>query len=319
MEGGGDRGIHVRFEDIELFIAVVEEGNFSSAARRLHLTQPAVSARINHLEKELGVELVVREPRRMLPTPAGHVLYRQGLEMLRELESLHQRIQREARHPVGPLALAAGEASGVYMAPVLLGAFRQRYPSVQPVLHINRIARTTADLLEQRVRLGIMPAAEVESRLEGVPLCQDDVILIVPPGHRLADRGEVEAHEIAAEPFLTREGESRMNAHLSRVLEPLGVRFQDLNVVMQFGNNEAIKVAVAAGLGVAFVSTFCLRSGANGLRRVRVRGLKGRRTFHLVRKAGHPMTFAEQLFWEFCQSEAVQAMLKREFGAESPE
>lgn len=307
----------MRFQDIELFVAVVEEGSFSSAARRLNLTQPAVSSRIHLLEKELGTSLVVREPRRVLPTPAGHLLYTQGLEMLRELESLQQRIQQEARRPVGPLVLAAGEASGVYMAPVLLGAFRERYPEVRPVLQINRIAQTTADLLEQRVRLGIMPGAEMESRLEGVPLCQDDVVLIVPPGHRLAERSEVEAAEIVGEPFLTREGESRMNSHLSRVLAPLGVRFQDLHVVMQLGNNEAIKVAVAAGLGIAFVSTLCLRSGANGLRRVRVRGLKGTRTFQLVRRIGHPVSFAEQLFWEFCQSDAVQEMLRREFGAET--
>lgn len=299
-------------------MTVVEAGNFSSAARRLGLTQPAVSARINHLERELATALLVREARRVLPTPSGQLLYAKGQLMLRQLESVKQQIQEEAGAPVGPLLLSAGEASGVYVAPLLLGAFRNLHQGVQPVLQIRRISQTTSDLIEQKVRLGILPSVQDDARLEGIPLCQSGIRLIVPANHPFATRDWVEAKELEHEPFLIREGDSRVNSHLSRVLEPVGVRFQDLQGVMQLGNNEAIKVAVAAGLGVGFVSTLCLRKGMEGLRVVRVRGLKGEWTYQLARRVEHPASFAEQLFWEFCQSPAVRAMLDAEFGCSVP-
>lgn len=303
----------MRFQDLDLFVAVVEEGSFSSAARRLELSQPAVSARINLLEKDLDVPLVVREARRVVPTPAGQMLYERGKAMLQELQSLREQLQEEDGRPTGPLLLSAGEASGVYVAPLLLGAFRDKYPRVRPVLNIHLIYQTLSDIAELKTRLGILPMIPDDPHLEATPLCQDEVVLVVPETHPFAERESIEPHELIGQPLLTREEHSRRSSMLRRVLDPVGIRYSDLNIAMRLVSSEAIKVAVGAGLGLAFMSTLFLRSAVKGLRTVKIQGIETRRTYQLVRRADHPGNVTERTFWDFCRSEPVQAMLRTEF------
>lgn len=307
----------MRFQDLDLFVTVVEEGNFSSAARRLELSQPAVSARINLLERDLTVPLLIREARRVTPTPAGQVLYERAKAILEDLQSTRKQLQEEDGRPVGPLLLSAGEASGVYIAPILLGNFRQEYPRVRPILTVHHIVQTLAEIVELRTRLGIMPILPDDPRIEATPLCDDEVALAVPESHRFAQREWIEPEELIGEPLLTRQDQSRGSSTVRRLLDPVGIRFTDLNIAMRLGSNEALKVAVGAGHGLAFISSLCLRSGIEGLRTVRVRGLEARRTFHLVRRADHPGNVAEQAFWEFCQTERVKSMLRTEFAPRS--
>lgn len=296
----------LRFSDLELFVTVVREGSFSAAARSLRVSQPAVSARVSFLEEELATTLVLREGRRLRLTPTGQILYEYGLNMLQELESIRQRIQEETKRPAGPLLLCAGEASGAVLAPLLLGSFKKRFPDVRPKLKINPVAVTLADVLENRAGLGIMPYIPDEPRIEALEIAQDELCLIVPPDHPLADQGPVEPAALLEHPVLTRDAGTRTNALLRRALDEVGIKFSQLNIAMELGTNEALKTAVAAGMGIAFVARMSLvGSRAADYRIVPVKGLNLSRRYCLIRLANGSPTYVERRFWEHCQSEQM--------------
>ncbi len=312
----------MRFADLEVFVRVVQEGTFSAAARVLGLTQPAVSARIAYLERELNTTLLIREPRRMYPTPEGMILYEHGLRALGELHSAQQRIQEESRRPSGSFVLCAGEASGTTLGPLLLASFRRLHPDVVPKLRIGSVADNLSQVVEHEAGLAIVPYTPSEPRIEAVELARDEFRLIVPEGHPLAQDEPVDPAELVKYPFLTRERGSRANALIEQALAQHGVRFSDIRVAMEMANSEALKLAVSEGVGIAFIPQLCLhRPGHHeaGFRPVEVRGLSIKRGFYLIRSTSAAHPYVERLFWEHCQdAELLRAMAAR-YRLELPE
>jgi|GEM_PF-160227 len=312
----------MRFADLEVFVRVVQEGTFSAAARVLGLTQPAVSARIAYLERELNTTLLIREPRRMYPTPEGMILYEHGLRALAELHSAQQRIQEESGRPSGSFVLCAGEASGTTIAPLLLASFRRLHPQVVPKLRVGSVASNLNQVLEHEAGLAIVPYPPVEPRIEAVELCRDEFRLIVPEGHPLAQDEPVDPHELVKYPFLTREKGSRANALIERALAELGVRFADVQVAMEMANSEALKLAVSEGVGIAFIPQLCLhRPGhhQSGFRAVEVRGLSIKRGFYLIRSANAVHPYVERLFWEHCQDPEMLRQVAARYRLDLPD
>lgn len=311
----------LRFADLELFVRVVQEGTFSAAARVLGLTQPAVSARIAYLERELNTTLLIREPRRMYPTPEGKILYEHGLRALGELHAAQQRIQEESQRPSGSFVMCAGEASGTTLAPLLLASFRRLHPEVVPKLRVGSVAGNLQQVLEHQAGLAIVPYPPMEPRIEAVELARDEFRLIVPEGHPLAQDDPVDPQELVKYPFLTREKGSRANALIEQALGQVGVRFADVTVAMEMANSEALKLAVSEGVGVAFIPQLCLhRPGDDraGFRPVRVRGLRIQRGFYLIRSANVAHPYVERLFWQHCQDLQMLQEMARRYELELP-
>lgn len=293
----------MRMQDLELFVAVIEEGNFTAAARKIGMTQPGVSGRIAYLEQELATSLVIREARQVVPTATGKVLYAEAKKMVASFEQIRQKIQEVSTQPVGPLEISAGETSGVYLVPILLSHFKRDFPLVTPQLNIQLMAKTVADTLERKCHVGVVFFEPTDPRLEALPLCDDELVLIVPSAHPLADRAEVDPDELLPYPLLTRPREARANATLETAFEPLGIAFRDFEVVMELDSNEALKTGVSAGLGMAFVSKMSLRGERSPRYRVvSVRGLDTVRTHHLIRRRSGGYGYVERLFWDYCQS-----------------
>jgi DNA-binding transcriptional LysR family regulator len=282
------------------FCEVVDRKSFSQAAERLGVTQPAVSLQIRSLEKRLGTKLLDRSGRRVEPTEAGQQLYRAAQRMLSVEGQLLDELAGEDGALRGELALGASTGPGGTVVPVLLGEFQREHPELTVALSISDTNHVIEQVGERELELGIVGAAPRHRGVVFEPFFRDEVILVVPPGHRFAGK-EVTLEQLREEPLILMQEGAGVRQVIEDELRDGPVRLRDLDVRLELGLQESVKSAAAAGFGATFIS----RSGveaelaAGTLAAARVRGLEPAREISLVRPAGRSPSRAAVAFVEF--------------------
>lgn len=235
---------------LRLFTAVIDHGGFTKAAHALHLSQPAISKSLSELERQLQIKLLDRSGRSVRLTDAGRLLYARG----RELFGVERAAERELRElrglKRGVLRVAASTTIATYMLPPVLGRFRMRHPGVRLRVSSANTRSVLKMLLESHVDVALVEGPVSHPSVEVKPWLDDELVVIAPRDHPIADR-RVSVDELSSFPFLVREPGSGTRVVSQRVLAHHGVRLTNTTRV---GGTEAIKQAVAAGLGLAIVS-----------------------------------------------------------------
>jgi DNA-binding transcriptional LysR family regulator len=293
----------LNLSEMQVFAVAAETENFSEAARRLHLSQPAVSQQIRSMERCLSVQLFRRSGRGVALTDAGETL----LPMARELLDLSHRIEGMMRsleeRVVGQLVIGCTTTAGKYVLPFVSAAFCQQYPSVRVTIEMCNRASVVDPLLAQEVHLGVSSTKVVHRDMECQPFFTDHVILVVPADHPFTHRSSVRPVELLNQPFILREQDSSTQRMVQEGLAEHGVKMDQLDVVMVVGNAEAIEMAVEHGLGLAFISRLAARHGLelNRIVEVPVEGLSLERPLYAVRNSRCAKTPAQTSFWDFIQ------------------
>lgn len=271
----------MNFEQLRSFQSVAREGGFSRAADALFLNQSTVSMQVAALERELGLKLFRRLGRRVVLTDAGEVMLGYTFRILSLMEAARKSMVEFRDLSRGELRVGASLTIGNYLIPEVLGEFRLRYPGLRVVLEISPTARVAAATLDGSLDVGLVEARVDDPDLISQPFFTDELVLIVPPGHRWAREESVDAAALAEEPFIDREPGSGTREIVSRRLADNGVV---LRPALEMGSPEAIKSAVRAGLGVAIVSRLTveleLRTGL--LATVPLHGISMTRPFLLL-------------------------------------
>ena len=284
---------------------MVERKSFSHAAERLGVTQPAVSLQVRSLEKRLGTKLLDRSGRRVEPTEAGQRLYRLAQRMLTLEDQLLEEVSSADAVGVlrGELALGASTGPGGTVVPVLLGEFQREHPELSVALSISDTNRVIEQVAERELELGIVGASPRHRGVVFEPFFRDEVILVVPPGHRFAGK-EISLADLRGEPLILMQEGAGVRQVIEHELRNGPVRLRDLDVHLELGLQESVKSAVSAGFGVTFIS----RSGveaelaAGTIASARVKGLEPAREISLVRPAGRSPTRAAEAFIEFARA-----------------
>jgi DNA-binding transcriptional LysR family regulator len=284
------------WRQFEVFLAVARAKSFRRAAEALHLSQPSLSQHVAELERTLGVKVFDRLRRTVELTEAGRVLEDHVQRLFATLDSARKAIDDLSGLGRGSLVVGASTTPGIYVVPGMLAGFRARYPGIQLSLQIANSA-----VIEQRVRTSEVDLAVVGGHaLRQGEVCVaagllDELVLIVPPSHRWARRREVWPSPPVLERLLIREEGSATRALTERSLQQAGVRF---TVAMELSHTEAIKEAVAAGLGVAFVSVHAVRHEikAKQLAAVRLKGVRLQRHFHVIHNDSRVLTHSARAF-----------------------
>lgn len=276
---------------LRVFAEVARTGSFSTAARNLGLTQPAVSFHIRSLEKEYGCALVDRSLGRCRLTEPGQALLRHAQRILKVEEELSREMEGRRGEPSGTLLLAASNIPGEYILPRVLSRYRLRYPLVEPRLEVTD-TRGVLDLVRAgEVDLGCVGSRDDEERLEYGRLCPDRLVFIAPGNHPLATRKRVKVDDLSGETLILREEGSGTRSHMLRILSELGLEISHLDCLV-LGSTMAVIQAVAAGAGISVSSLWAVEPYAR-LGKVRVLALSGadlRRDFHYVILRRRPST-----------------------------
>ena len=271
---------------LELFLAVLDEGGVGRAAKARNISQPAVSEHLQGLAAHFGVPLLERHGRRVRPTPAARLLEpyaRQAVGLLRGAEQAAADL-RGLRS--GSLTIGASTTPGTYLLPAALGRFHAAHPGIALSLRISDTRDIERWVSAGQVELGVIGEAPLVPGLAAESWVKDELVLIVPRGHPLARRPAVTAPAITGEPYIAREEGSSTRGVAERYLARLGVT---LTPAMELGSTEAIREAVAAGLGVALVSRHAVLARDRRIVAARLAGPHWTRDLLIVRRPGTPL------------------------------
>ncbi|HEY9620955.1 MAG TPA: LysR family transcriptional regulator [Crinalium sp.] len=244
-------------DQLRILKAIAAEGSFKRAADSLYVSQPAVSLQVQNLERQLDVPLFDRGGRRAQLTEAGHLLLSYGDRILTLCEETCRAIEDLQNLQGGTLIIGASQTTGTYLLPRMIGLFRQQYPDVAVQLHVHSTRRTAWSVANGQIDLAIIGGEippELQDSLEIIPYAEDELALILPVFHPLARVGIVQKDDLYKLQFITLDSQSTIRKVIDHVLTRSGIETRRLKVEMELNSIEAIKNAVQAGLGAAFVS-----------------------------------------------------------------
>lgn len=244
-------------DQLRILKAIASEGSFKRAADSLYVSQPAVSLQVQNLERQLDVPLFDRGGRRAQLTEAGHLLLNYGEKILTLCQETCRAIEDLQNLQGGTLIVGASQTTGTYLLPRTIGLFRQYYPDVAVQLHVHSTRRTSWSVANGQVDLAIVGGevpAELHDSLNIVPYAEDELALILPVFHPLAEAQTVQKEDLYQLQFIALDSQSTIRKVIDQVLTRCGIDTRRLKLEMELNSIEAIKNAVQAGLGAAFVS-----------------------------------------------------------------
>ena len=243
----------MEFKQLEAFVAVVDYGSFSEAARKLYLTQPTISAHVRSLEEELHTRLILRTTKKTTITTRGYQLYDSAVRMLEIRNNLLENFTGVQKHMID---LAASTIPSSYLLPEILAAFGKTHPDIyfhsiqaDSAESINRVLDGTADLalVGQNTR---------DETCVFLPFCQDELVIATPiTNHYLGLQNKsVTFEDFIKDPIIIREKGSGTKKEMDLFLEQIGVTPSDLNVIARMNDLEGIKKSIVNGLGISILS-----------------------------------------------------------------
>jgi DNA-binding transcriptional LysR family regulator len=288
---------------LRTFHTVATERSFTGAGRALNLSQPAVSAHIRTLERYYRGSLFETRNRRVHLTAVGEALFVYTRRVFNLLEEASLEVSATLRGKRGALRLGASTTLGVYLLPSVLSDFVATHADVEVDVHIGTSADVIGWVLSDDVPFGLVEAPVNHRDLQVQPVSEDEMVLIAAPGHPLTRHGELDALQLAEVPILRRETGSGTQALVDSALERAGVSPPTL---MNLGSTEALKQAVLARIGVAWVPRVCVlrELGTGELVRVTVSAVSIRRTHSLVRWKGSRLAPVAETFVDLVRKAA---------------
>lgn len=291
----------LNLHELNVFVEAAVAQNFSVAARRLFLSQPAVSLQIANLERQLGLELFARSGRSIHLNEAGKVLLPLAQAALKQVKHIEETMSGLKGVMIGELSIACSTTVGKYVLPRLVAGFRRKYPQVRVTVNVMSRRAAVEWLLSGRAEMSVVSAKISHSDLEFAEFLEDQVILIVPADHPWADGREVSPDELLSQPFILRESVAGTYEVLAEGLQAHGLNLDQFQAVLTLANAEAIEMSVEAGVGMAFVSRLAAARGLmlGKVVEVPVVGLTLRRNIYMVRHERRAATPLQQAFWDF--------------------
>jgi DNA-binding transcriptional LysR family regulator len=274
---------------ITAFVEVARRHSVTRAAEALFLTQPALTARVQGLERELGCSLFIRTPRGMKLSDAGDAFLPYAVRALDALADGRMQVNALERGGAGRLAIGAAPAVGTYVLPQLLKSFALSHPRVSVSLRTGHSEEVLELVLREQVDVGLVRALQHRD-IVSTPLYEDRLVLVADPSHPFASSERIRVEEIAAEQLILFDRTSSYHELTSALFRTAGVSPAG---VMELDNIDAAKKMVEQGFGVALLPHTSVREeiGAGTLAEVTIQGAQPvRRQIVAIRRrdAGPP-------------------------------
>jgi LysR family transcriptional regulator, low CO2-responsive transcriptional regulator len=298
---------------LRVFCEVSRLLSYTRAAEELGCKQPTVSALVAELERATQLTLLEQWGKRLALTDEGRELYAHAQQVVAAADEAWlamAELRGAAMIESVPLRVAADTTVGTYVMPHLLGAFHRRRPNVALKLHVANRADVRASLQGGEVDLVVAGRPPAVDGLVAEPFLANSMVVIASPGHILASQSQahiqVPLARLAEEDFLLREAGSGTRAALEELFEVAGM---PLKIGMVLGHIEAIKQAVAAGLGVSVLSEVAVEREVHygTLAILQVEQFPIQRRWYISRLADRPLIASAAEFIEFLREYKIQS------------
>jgi DNA-binding transcriptional LysR family regulator len=269
----------VDLRQLEIVRAIAETGSFTGAGTRLHVSQSAISRQILLLEDEFHERLFVRLGRRVQITAAGEALLQLSNRVFGDIRDTSASITDRQKVLSGPLRMVGGMTVCLYVFPQLIKEFRAHHPLVDIKIAVGGTFRLQRRVKSRQADLALLTLPVHDPALTSVPVLREELMLVMPAGHPLADKTPVPVEALVGQPFIVFE----VGSNTRRTVDEFFTREQVRpNVVAETENVEIIKSMVASGLGISIVPILTVERETQGgsLKVSRIRGQQ------LVRETG---------------------------------
>ncbi|MFO8144007.1 MAG: selenium metabolism-associated LysR family transcriptional regulator [Dehalococcoidales bacterium] len=269
---------------LKTYIYVIRSGNFSEVAKKLSISQPAVSFQIQKLERDLGVRLIERGKKKISITEAGKLLLQFAESVQMEQESLLAKVDRIRDQVSGELSAAASTIPGEFILPALLAEFTYLHPAVNARLTVSDSVNVINGVLDGNYEVGFCGISPNSEDLIATKISQDEIVLIVPLAHHFTGRSAISPNELSGESFIFREVTSGTQQNVQAMLLRAGVDSSQCVTHLVLGSTQAVISAVENGAGIAFVSNLAIKKSLDlgMVKEIPVNGLMPKRDFFLV-------------------------------------
>ncbi len=286
---------------LKIFLMAVECMNFSTAARKLHLSQPSVTQNIRSLENQVGEKLFLRSGRHLQLSEAGVTL----LPLARQLVSMNTRamevLESSRGQIAGKLMIACSTTPGKYILPVILADFMRLHPLVEVSCQVMNRQYALEMLEQEKVHFAFSSSIdELGPNFEFRKFFSDPIRLVVPLDHPWAERGEIRLEDLLDERFVLREETAGTYKVVKTALAQQGYNIYDLKVVLTLGNSEAILIAIQQGVGVGFVTQTVLSQLCDvRVVPVQIAGVEFKQDIYMCRHRMSAKSGVQAAFWDY--------------------
>lgn len=272
------------FRQLRLFLALAETGSITAAARVSHVTQPTASMQLRELAQTIGQPLYEVIARRVHLTDTGRELAVTVRAMVQAWDAFEQRVDAAAGLTRGQLRVSV-VSTAQYFMPRLIGAFCKQHPGIDVALEVLNRDGVVRRLRENLDDLYIMSLPPADLALESEVFMANPLVVVAASGERRLQRGPLTLQQLGASPFILREPGSGTRMAAEQFFRKQRFRPQ---IRMEFGSNEAIKEAVAGGMGISVLSRHALhgRDSEYGVSVLDVQGFPLASQWHVVHPAG---------------------------------
>ena len=242
--------IHATLHQLKVFEATARHGSFTRAAEELFLTQPTVSIQVKQLTKAVGLPLFEQIGKRLYLTQAGQKLLDTCQEIFERLDQFEMSVSDLKGMKQGQLRLAV-ITTAKYFVPRLLGPFCQRYPGIDISLKVTNHQIIQERMAENRDDLYIISQPPEQPDLKVHLFLENPLIVLAHKSHPLVDKANIPIQALNDQPFIMREPGSGTRQAIQKLFAQHKV---EVKVRLELGSNEAIKQAIAGGLGISVLS-----------------------------------------------------------------
>lgn len=286
--------MHFSLRQLHIFEAVARHLSYTRAAEELFLTQPAVFTQVKQLEDGIGQPLLERVGKQLHLTAAGNEVLAASRETRDTLERLEMRLADMQGLKRGRLRVAI-VTTAKYLVPRLLGEFCARYPGIEAALTVTNREKLLARLAANEDDLVVLGTPPENLDIVALPIADNPLVVIARNDHPLMQAKSVTLKRLAEEPFILREPGSGTRLAVERHFAEHGL---SVRVRMELGSNEAIKQAIAGGLGISILSshTLALEGDSGLLQPLNVKGFPLLRQWYVAYPAGKHLSSVAEAF-----------------------
>lgn len=296
----------MQLESLKIFCDVVRRASFSRGAKENGISQSSASQVVHQLEVRLGVKLIDRSKRPLVPTPQGQIYYDGCRDLVGRYLEVENRVKAldNDRNLGGTVRLSAIYSVGFHHMSRYVERFGVDYPAVDIRIDYMHPTRVIESVLANEVDLGLISFPKKWPELVAIPWRNEEMVLAVHPSHRLAGLDVVDVESLDGETFVGFDGELPIRREIDRFLRKHGVH---VRVSLEFDNIETIKRAVEVPSGIAILPapTLIGEVNAGSLRAIRFLDDKPTRPLAVIHRRGDPLSLAASRFLDFLTADQV--------------
>lgn len=280
---------------LKVFEAAARHSSFTRAAEELFLTQPTVSMQIKQLTKSVGLPLFEQVGKRLFLTEAGRELFATCRQIFETIAQFEMKVADLKGLKQGQLRLAA-ITTAKYFVPRLLGKFCQLYPGIDIALQVTNHERILERMVNNMDDLYIMSQVPEHLDVNLQPFMENPLVVFAPTDHPLAKEKDIPIERLANEPFIMREPGSGTRRTVQSLFDEHQIK---VKVKLELGSNEAIKQAIAGGLGISVLSRHTLMPNTPDIIILDVQHFPIKRTWYMVYPAGKQLSIVARAYFDY--------------------